>query len=115
MFNASVNLDALAQQLLTGQPQVRASGLSQVEPIALWVGWLYGYRYTHTVWEDFSRYNNGFTMFFVRDDTPEAQRRAAWMRNPQADPAFPSPVSWRMDGGWGFHPPGWHPQVRLNP
>ncbi|WP_457032475.1 hypothetical protein [Kitasatospora sp. P5_F3] len=51
---------------------------------------------------------------FVRDDSPLARRRAAYMRNPQADPSFTPPFSWRTDVPFGFNPPGWHPGVRIS-
>lgn len=55
----------------------------------------------------------GHELLFTRNDEPGARRRAEWMRNPAADPAYPPPVSWHLNGGFGFCPPGWHPAARL--
>jgi hypothetical protein len=53
------------------------------------------------------------TLGFTRNDEPGARRRAEWMRNPAGDPENPPPVVWHLNGGPGFHPPGWHPSVRI--
>ncbi|WP_042412673.1 hypothetical protein [Streptacidiphilus anmyonensis] len=82
---------------------------------AVWVSRLYGYDVT--VRRSFPDDPGGRHLLldavYTRVDEPGARRRAEWMRNPAADPGYPPPVSWRLDGGFGFHPPGWHPAARL--
>lgn len=78
--------------------------------LAIWIGYLYGYAYSHV--DVLNDPKDAIILHFVRDDEPEARRRAAWMRDPASDPALEPPVRW-VFGGDGFNPPGWRPDVRL--
>lgn len=112
----------LAVQLLTLAPQVsyraRISDAPRLFSHAVWLAHLYGYVYTGTFNPVMSlgfRESTvfGYELVFTRDDGPDARRRAEWMRNPAADPAYPLPVTWHGNGGFGFCPPGWAPDARL--
>lgn len=82
--------------------------------VAVWIGRLYGYDVTvRRRYPDVEERYLMLNAVYTRVDEPAARRRAEWMRNPAADPTYPPPVSWHLDGGFGFHPPGWHPAARL--
>ena len=103
--------DFAAQLLLDRDTAVFGSPPFQRPPVlAIWIAYLYGYSYSHV--DPVLKPKVPMIMHFIRDDEPEARRRAAWMRDPAADPAFPPPVRWVL-GGDGFNPPGWRPDVRL--
>ncbi|MEY9843778.1 hypothetical protein ABH940_000842 [Streptacidiphilus sp. BW17] len=106
-----------AARLLTLAPEVVYTGGHHARDysIAIWIGRLYGYSYPdiHQAWGN-SQGLIGYKVTFTRNDDPEARRIAAWMRNPSGDPTLKPPITWRMDRGFsGFHPPGWHPAVRM--
>lgn len=90
--------------------------------LAIWLARRYGYAYPdiHRAWANrasLTEAGEGHVLEFWRDDTPEARRSCEWMRNPSSDPSFPQPIAWDTSGvpgvPGGFHPPGWHPSVRL--
>ncbi|MEY9936231.1 hypothetical protein [Streptacidiphilus sp. MAP5-3] len=76
---------------------------------------MYGYTYDEGL--SIFAFNKGvgslLELGFVREDEPAARRRAEWMRNPAADPTYPPPIAWHLNGGVGFCPPGWHPAARV--
>ncbi|MHA6762968.1 hypothetical protein [Streptacidiphilus sp. PAMC 29251] len=108
----TVRFEGFATRLLLDQDTVVFAGEPYQPPpvLAVWIAYLYGYSFTHV--DPVTGPHRTVVMHFVRDDDPEARRRSGWMRNPAADPAFPSPVSWVI-GGDGFNPPGWRPDVRV--
>ena len=109
-------LEQFAGTLLGGPPEAVLVGRGLVQEqwppaLSVWIAYLYGYSYAGV--GQVVDPHSPFVLTFRRDDDPEARRRAAWMRDPSADPALPPPVGWRLGGGDGFCPPGWHPDVRL--
>jgi hypothetical protein len=112
-----MNLQELAGEMLGLPPSFTQwwdSGADEYA-LAVWIGRLYGYEVIIRR-EDpdgpGGRYLR-LVAVFTRVDDPAARRRAEWMRNPAADPTYPPPVSWHLNGGPGFHPPGWHLAARL--
>jgi hypothetical protein len=110
-----VDWEKLAAAMLTLVPTIEMRtwlGSPRDYAMAVWVGRLYGYDldvdFSRVVKADLSP-----TARFSRVDEPSARRHAEWMRNPAADPTYPPPVAWHLNGGPGFHPPGWHPATRL--
>jgi hypothetical protein len=83
--------------------------------VATWIGGLYGYDVTvrRSDPDDPNGKYLSLDAVYPRVDEPGARRRAEWMRDPAADPTYAPPVAWHLDGGFGFHPPGWHPAARL--
>ncbi|MEY9843774.1 hypothetical protein ABH940_000838 [Streptacidiphilus sp. BW17] len=75
---------------------------------------MYGYAFDENLKHVGGQRGNPLLLLeFTRNDEPGTRRRAEWMRNPAADPAYPPPVAWHLNGGPGFHPPGWHPNARI--
>ncbi|MEY9843787.1 hypothetical protein [Streptacidiphilus sp. MAP5-3] len=112
----------LALHMLALAPRVSYRARISEAPLpfshAVWLGHLYGYVYSGTfnpVMGMGLRESSviGYELVFTRDDRPDARRRAEWMRSPAADPAYPPPVAWHHNGGFGFCPPGWDPNARL--
>jgi hypothetical protein len=95
--------------LADGRPEFSIAYTVGTPGDVVWVAHLYGYALA-----DMSAASSSTAIRFVRDDGPLARRRAAYMRNPQADPSFTPPFSWRTDTPFGFNPPGWHPSVRIS-
>ncbi|MEY9843773.1 hypothetical protein ABH940_000837 [Streptacidiphilus sp. BW17] len=109
-----MNLEELAAEMLRLMPSfIRPwRGNRHDYALTVWICRLYGYDVR--VRQDDP--NNGKIWLdadFTRIDEPSARRRAEWMRNPAGDPSYPPPVAWHVNGGFGFHPPGWHPAARL--
>ncbi|MEY9936226.1 hypothetical protein [Streptacidiphilus sp. MAP5-3] len=112
-----MNLEELATELLRLTPSFTRPwrGNRHDYALAVWICRLYGcdirvrqddwsQRYGSDIWLDVD---------YTRIDEPGARRRAEWMRNPAGDPTYPPPVTWQLNGGFGFNPPGWHPAARL--
>lgn len=95
--------------LADGRPEFSITYTAGVPGDVVWVAHLYGYALA-----GMSAGDSSTSIRFVRDDSPPARRRAAYMWNPQADPSFAPPFSWRTDTPFGFNPPGWHPAVRIS-
>lgn len=108
--------EEFAARLLTLAPEVTYTGAHHARDysMAIWIGRLYGYNYPerHRQWLQDGGYG-GYVVTFTRNDAPDARRRAEWMRNPNADPTLTPPITWTLNGGLGFHPPGWLPAVRM--
>ena len=107
-----VRFEGFAAQLLLDRDTVEFAGPPYQPPpvLAVWIAALYGYSFSRV--DPVRQPHLPVLMHFVRDDDPEARRRARWMRDPAGDPAFDSGVAWVV-GGDGFNPPGWRPDVRL--
>ncbi|KQV11658.1 MULTISPECIES: hypothetical protein [unclassified Kitasatospora] len=95
--------------LADGRPEFSITYAMATPEEVVWVAHLYGYALA-----DVTAGSSWHGIRFIRDDSPLARRRAAYMRNPQADPSFVPPFSWRTDVPFGFNPPGWHPSVRIS-
>lgn len=95
--------------LADGRPEFTVTSVASAPEFAVWVAHLYGYALAGMTATDISN-----SIQFVRDDGHAARRRAAYMRNPQADPSFVPPFTWRTNTPFGFNPPGWHPAVRIS-
>ncbi|MEY9843775.1 hypothetical protein ABH940_000839 [Streptacidiphilus sp. BW17] len=111
-------LPVFAQEMLSLAPYancaVNGSASARSLAFAAWIGSLYGYTFYRADYVTGGRYDVPTRdLIFSRNDDPGARRRAEWMRNPAGDPAYPPPVRWHLNGGFGFNPPGWHPAVRL--
>lgn len=109
-------LEGFANRLLAGQPAIGFSAGDNLHlaALAVWVAGLYGYTYEGPMFPDNRRRFVG-QIRFARNDDPFARRSAAWMRDPASDVTLPPPTHWHMNGGIGFHPPGWHPAARAFP
>lgn len=112
----TADVERFAAEMLALPPRAAISVKPLPRPcsVAVWVGRMYGYTYNQgldVVWNRGHAYR--VVLGFTRSDEPGSRRRAEWMRNPAGDPAYPPPVAWHLNGGIGFHPPGWHPAARL--
>ncbi|WP_042376744.1 hypothetical protein [Streptacidiphilus melanogenes] len=112
-----MNLHELAGEMLGLTPSFARWWDDNADTYALtvWISRLYGYDVVirrQNPDDPGGRYLT-LVAVFTRVDEPGARRRAEWMRNPAADPTFPPPVAWHLNGGPGFHPPGWHLAARL--
>lgn len=112
-----MNLQEIAGEMLGLPPSFIRSWDSGADVYALvvWIGRLYGYDVMIRR-EDPDHLDGKYLSLvavFTRVDEPGARRRAEWMRNPANDPTYPPPVSWHLNGGPGFHPPGWDLTARL--
>lgn len=109
-------LEGFANRLWTEPPAIGFSAGSDMHlaALAVWVAGLYGYTYEGPMFPQQRRRFVG-QLRFRRSDDQVARRTAAWMRNPAADQALPPPVHWHVNGGIGFHPPGWPRDARAYP
>ncbi|SEK23791.1 hypothetical protein [Streptacidiphilus jiangxiensis] len=112
-----MNVQEVAAEMLWLPPSITRwwDGNADVYAMAVWIGRLYGYDVVirRRDPDDVGERYLDLLAVFTRIDEPGARRRAAWMGNPAADPAYQPPVTWHLDGGPGFHPPRWHPAARL--